>query len=125
MTPWQKAAAEQRDEETQKKKNTANKNEQTAQKHDVILDKLKEDFYTVKKTYADELEADLSNRTDAYKKQLETIEFNHLRETDMKKMRRKNTDWRRQVKNAITRHLSPNTFLELLAVFIQKTNYTS
>ena len=99
MTPWQKAAAEQRDEETQKKKNTSNKNEQTAQKHDVILDKLKEDFFTVKKTYADELEADLSNRTDAYKKQLETVEFNHLRETDMKRMRRKNTDWRRQVRD--------------------------
>ena len=55
----------------------------------------------MKKSYADELEVDLNSRTDGYKAQLETLDFNHLRETDMKRMRRKNTDWRRQVNDFI------------------------
>lgn len=93
IPPWHKASAEQKD--TKDKEDTTSC--LTAQRHDVILDKLRTDFREVKKTYADELKSDLTNRSDAYKVQLETLELNHLREIDMKRMRRKNTDWRRQI----------------------------
>jgi len=112
--PWLKILQDQRDSNEKDIQCTRQKgNELKSKRHDEILGKLKSGFEETKQTYAKKMKDELDNRVDAYEKQFELLECNHIRETDMKSMRGKINEWRQHVNMSTAR---PPLWVETLKI---------